>query len=103
MADSSSQGSRSGPAITSLKIIALIFLLLFTAKVYLRAPEYRYIEACYFPNKVLQLVWVDTWGLFVPDDAASYLSHVNDVSDFFRSCTQQTASWDWLRTFGTHQ
>jgi hypothetical protein len=41
--------------------------------------------------------------LFVPDDSASYLSHASDVSDFFLSCTQHAAGWDWLRSIGTHQ
>ncbi|WP_323600996.1 hypothetical protein [Pseudomonas putida] len=103
MAESSSQGAPSGPIVKSLKIVLFVFLVLFAAKVYLRAPEYRYIEVCYFPHKVFQLAWIDSWGLFVPDDSASYLSHANDVSNFFRTCTQHAAGWDWLRTIGTHQ
>lgn len=103
MAESSSQGSSSGPIVKSLQIVALVFLVLFVSKVYLRAPEYRYIEVCYFPHKIFQLAWIDAWGLFVPDDSASYLSHANDVNEFFISCTQRAAGWDWLRTYGPHQ
>lgn len=101
MAESS--GSQRGPLAHSLFVIALVVLVLFVVKVYLRAPEYRYVEVCYLPHKVFHFAWVDAWGLFVPDDSASYLSHTRDVSKFFFSCTQQAIGWDWLRTIGTNQ
>lgn len=103
MAESSSNGSSSGPVGKSLKIVLIVMIVIYASKVYLRTPEYRYIEVCYLPHKVFQLAWIDVWGLFIPDDSTSYLSHVNDVSGFFRSCTQETAGWEWLRTIGTHQ
>lgn len=100
MAESSSQ---RGPIAHSILVVVLVVLVLFVAKIYLRAPEYRHVEVCYLPHKVFHFVWVDAWGMFVPDDSASYLSHSRDVSNFFFSCSQEASDWDWLRSVGTHQ
>lgn len=98
MADSSS--SQSGPVTQILTAVIAVTLCIFVAKIYLRAPEYRHIEACYLPHKVAHLFWVDIWGMVVPDDNASYLKHSRDLSDFFTICTERVAGWEWLRSIG---
>ena len=99
MADSSS--SQSGPFRQLLSAVVAVTLCIFIAKIYLRAPEYRPVEVCYLPYVVAHKVWVDAWGMVVPDDNASYLKHSRDLSNFFNSCTEQVAGWDWLRSIAT--
>jgi hypothetical protein len=99
MADSSS--SQSGPVRQLLAAVVAVTLCLYVAKIYLRAPEYRHVEACYLPYIVAHKFWVDAWGLVVPDDNASYLKHSRDLSDLFNTCTHEVAGWEWLRNIGT--
>ncbi len=94
-----SDSSDKSPIASSLKIVLLVLLLIYVVKVYLRAPEYRYIEVCYLPHKLVQLVWVDIWGAFVTSDNASYLEHARDSQKFFFSCTNYTAKFNWLKSF----
>lgn len=96
-----SQSNDNGPIFRSIKILAIVLLILYAGKVYLRTPEYRHVEVCYLPHKIMQIAWVDVWGAFVPSDSASYLSHSRDARKFFFTCTKHTAGWDWLRSFAT--
>lgn len=95
--------TQRGPLAHSLLVICLVLLVIYVGKIFLRAPEYRYVEVCYLPHKVAHLFWVEAWGVFVPDDSASYIKHSRDLTTFFISCTQQTASWELLRTIGPNQ
>lgn len=95
--------TQRGPVAHSLLIIFAALLVIYVGKICLRAPEYRYVEVCYLPHKIAYLAWVNAWGVFVPDDSASYIKHSRDLTTFFISCTQQTARWDWLRTIGPNQ
>lgn len=99
MAESSSKPS--GPVRQILTAFLLVMLTLYAGKVYIRAPEYRHIEACYLPHKVAHFFWVDAWGAIVPDDNASYLKHSRDLSQFFTACTERVSGWTWLRRIGT--
>lgn len=96
-----SQSGDKGPISRSIKIFSVLLLILYLGKVYLRAPEYRHIEVCYLPHKIMHFVWVDVWGAFAPSDSTSYLSHARDTRRFFFTCTTHTAGWNWLRSFGS--
>ncbi|KZN20594.1 MULTISPECIES: hypothetical protein [Pseudomonas] len=99
MAEGSS--SQSGPFRQLLSAVIAVTLCIYVAKIYLRAPEYRHIEACYLPYIVAHKVWVDAWGMVVPDDNASYLKHSRDLSNFFDSCSEYLAGKEWLRSIGS--
>lgn len=101
MADSAP--SHHGPVRQIIKLIMLVLLVLYIAKVYLRDPEYRPVEVCYMPYKVAHLFWVDAWGAVVTDDTASLLKHSRDLTHFFQSCTDEVSTWPLLRTLGTSQ
>ena len=85
MAESTSSSS-SGPFSMIIKLIVLVLLCLYVAKVYLRDPAYRHVEVCYMPYKVAHLFWVDAWGAVVTDDTVSLIKHSRDLSHFFQSC-----------------
>jgi len=99
MAESSS--SQSGPFGQIIKLITIVLLVLYAAKVYLRDPNYRHVEVCYMPYKIAHLAWVDVWGAVVTDDTASLLKHSRDLASFFKSCTEEAGTWTLLRNPST--
>ena len=91
-----SRGHSTGPFRQIITLLFIGILALYVTKIYLREPEYRHVEVCYLPYKLGHLVWVDTWGLFINNDTASYLKHSRDLNGFFKSCTNFVGKQSWL-------